>query len=61
MDDAHAAPLIPLRERDAKVLDELFTQDEIEAIEEDILDNLLWRYPEPCWEEEPFDFLKEFL
>lgn len=57
----HAAPLMPLRDRDNKVLIELFTHDSIEAIEADIQKNLLWRCPEPCWEDDPFDFLREFL
>lgn len=58
----HAAPLMPLRERDIKVLVDLFTQnEEIEAIEADIIYNLLRRCPEPCWEDDPSDFLREFL
>ncbi len=60
-DAGHASPLMPLRERDTKVLVELFTHDSIEPIEADIQKNLLWRCPEPCWEDDPFDFLREFL
>jgi len=52
---------IPLRGRDLQVLTELFNQTEIEAIESDILQNLDWRCPEPCWEDDPFDFLREYL
>jgi hypothetical protein len=52
---------IPLRQRDEQVLTELFRQEGIEAIEEDIVCNLLSRYPEPCWEDDPFEFLKEYL
>ncbi len=58
---SHASPLMPLRERDLKVLMELFTQEEIEAIEEDILWNLTRRAPEPCWEDDPFSFLRDYL
>jgi hypothetical protein len=57
----HAAPLSPLRNRDLKAMMELFQLNEIEAIEQDILQNLVLRYPEPCWEDHVFDFLKEFL
>lgn len=53
----HAAPLMPLRARDLQALIELFHQDEIEAIEADILENLLRRSPEPHWEAPSSDFL----
>ncbi|WP_206602969.1 hypothetical protein [Leptolyngbya ohadii] len=52
---------LPLRGRDLQVLKELFNQDDIEAIASDILENLGWRCPEPCWEDDPFDFLREYL
>lgn len=52
---------IPLRRRDLQVLTELFDLHEIEAIESDILENLGWRCPEPCWEDNPFEFLREYL
>lgn len=58
---SHAAPLMPLRDRDLKVLIELFNQDEIDEIEADIIGNLMRRAPEPCWEDEALDFLKEYL
>jgi hypothetical protein len=54
-------PSTPFRERDEQVLTELFHQEDIEAIEQDIACNLLWRCPEPCWEDDPFEFLQEFL
>lgn len=57
----HAAPLMPLRERDVKALSNWFELDEIDEIEADIAHNLVWLLPEPCWEDDPFDFLKEFL
>ncbi|WP_416674228.1 hypothetical protein [Egbenema bharatensis] len=58
---SHTATLIPLRNRDLETLSELFTLDEIEAIEADILCNLTRRLPEPCWEDNPFDFLQDYL
>jgi hypothetical protein len=57
----HAAPLSPLRDRDLKAMIELFQLNEIEAIERDIIQTLVLRYPEPCWEDQVFGFLKEFL
>jgi hypothetical protein len=57
----HADPLMPLRQRDEQVLMDLFKQEDIEAIEADIAINLLWRCPEPCWEDNPFEFLREYL
>ncbi|PSB59995.1 hypothetical protein C7B61_18250 [filamentous cyanobacterium CCP1] len=56
-----AALLIPLRDRDLQSLSDLFASDEIEAIEEDILCNLTRLLPEPCWEDNPFDFLQDYL
>lgn len=56
-----AVPPMPLHERDLKILTDLFTLDDIEAIEEDILSNLDRLLPEPCWEDDPFDFLREYL
>jgi len=53
--------VIPLRQRDEQVLIELFRQEGIEAIEADIACNLLCRCPEPCWEDDPFEFLREYL
>ena len=57
----HTSLLIPLRDRDVKELKALFADQEIEAIETDIIDNLLRRCPEPCWEDDPFEFLQDYL
>jgi hypothetical protein len=58
---SHAAPLSPLRARDLQAMVELFQMKEIEAIEHDILQNLILRCPEPYWEDLAFGFLKEYL
>jgi hypothetical protein len=58
---SYAAPLSPLRDRDLKALADLFGQTAIDEIEADILANLLSRFPEPCWEDHVFDFLKDYL
>lgn len=57
----YAAPLAPLRERDLKALDSLFDRPDMAAIEFDIKQRLLHLFPEPCWEEDVFEFLKDFL
>jgi hypothetical protein len=54
-------PLLPLRDRDKQVLLELFNQEGIEAIEQDIICNLLIRCPEPCWEDDSLEFLRDYL
>lgn len=61
VDLSHAAPLMPLRDRDLKALDGWFDLEEIAEIEADIAHNLSRLFPEPCWEDNPFDFLAEFL
>jgi hypothetical protein len=58
---AYAEALPPLRDRDLKALSELFQTTQMELIEADILENLAWRYPEPCWEDELFTFLEGYL
>jgi hypothetical protein len=57
----YAPPFTSLRERDWKVMIELFDREDSEEIEADIKSNLLLRTPEPCWEDDPFDFLREYL
>lgn len=56
-----AAPLAPLRKRDWAVLEDWFQPDSMAEIEADIHQNLLLRFPEPCWEDHIFEFLGEFL
>lgn len=50
-----------LRERDCTALIELFDRDDGDEIEADISCSLFWLIPEPCWEDDPFDFLREYL
>lgn len=59
--DSYAAPLSPLRERDLTALAALFQRDDIYAIEADVSHRLLSLLPEPCWEDDVFAFLQEFL
>lgn len=55
------APLAQLWERDVKALGGFFDREDMHDIETDVIRNLLARWPEPCWEDDPFDFLREFL
>lgn len=57
----YAPVFTSLRERDWKVLIELFDRHDSDEIEADISTNLLLMMPEPCWEDDPFDFLREYL
>ncbi|WP_421656026.1 hypothetical protein [Leptothermofonsia sp. ETS-13] len=57
----HAAPLLPLRERDAKVLSDWFQRDDMLEVEADIASCLLRLLPEPCWEDDLFEFVRDFL
>lgn len=58
---SYADPISPLRERDNQALTNLFHRDDIHAIEVDLTQMLLHLLPEPCWEEDPLEFLQEFL
>lgn len=59
--ELYAPPLMPLKERDWRVLAELFEREDVDEIEADISNKLLFLIPEPCWEDDPFDFLREYL
>ena len=54
---AHASPLAPLRSRDAQALDSLFENEQMQAMVLDIHRYMARIYPEPCWEDEPYEFL----
>lgn len=56
-----AAPLMPLTERDMKALAGFFERDDAEKLESDINNYMRLIYPEPCWEDNPFDFLRDYL
>ncbi len=57
----HAPSLTSFRQRDWKALIELFDREDCDEIETDINHNLRLMTPEPCWEDDPFDFLREYL
>ncbi len=57
----YAPTLMPLNERDTKELGALFEREDIDEIEADITKNLFWLSPALCWEDNPFDFLQEYL
>ena len=57
----YADPLSPLKERDLLALAQFFERSDMRDIETDLAHMLLKLQPEPCWEEDPFEFLKEFL
>ncbi len=59
--DSHAAPLAPLRDRDETALADLFERDDLDDIATDVITHLLWLWPEPCWDEDIFEFLGEFV
>ncbi len=59
--DTHAAPLSPLRDRDIAALGQWFDRVDMEVIEANLAHCLLALWPAPCWEDDPFEFLEEFL
>ena len=58
---SYASPLAPLNEQDKQALSGFFEQENIEEITTNLNHVLTWLWPEPCWDEEPHEFLKEFL
>lgn len=57
----HAEPLAPLRQRDEQALEELFDDSQVEEMMTDIHLRLKQLCPEPCWEDDPFDFLAGYV
>ena len=57
----HADPLTPLRQRDEQALDDIFNHAQVEEIVADIYIRLQQLCPEPCWDDDLFDFLKGYL
>jgi hypothetical protein len=58
---SYAAPLSPLRTQDNQELAAFFDRGDINTIEDDVLHMLDRLSPEPCWEDDPFQFLGEFV
>lgn len=58
--ESHAPPL-QLQDRDWKELVKLFDRKDNDEIEADIMNKLRWLVPEPCWEDDPYDFLEEYI
>jgi hypothetical protein len=58
---SYAAPLSPLRMQDIRELAVFFDGDDMPSLEEDMLKMLDRLLPEPCWEDNPFDFLGDFI
>jgi hypothetical protein len=59
--DDFAAPIAPLRERDLQAMADFFDTEFMLEIEADVTQHLLLLWPEPCWDEDPFDFLHEYI
>ena len=57
----HAEPIAPLRQRDEQALDDIFSHAQVEEIVTDIYIRLHQLCPEPCWDDDPFEFLKGYL
>ncbi|MEL6384022.1 MAG: hypothetical protein AAFQ89_16530 [Cyanobacteria bacterium J06626_18] len=53
----HATPLAPLRDQDSEKLEALFEGEQIQDIVLDVHRYIARVYPEPCWEDEPYEFL----
>jgi hypothetical protein len=58
---SYAAPLAPLRTRDGQELSTFFERADMDSIEADILNLLSHLFPEPCWEDDLFEFLQDLL
>lgn len=57
----YSSPLSALRERDVHALVDIFADEHLPEVEADIHQYLGRLYPEPCWEVEPYEFLKDLL
>ena len=57
----HADPLAPLRPRDEQALEEFFDDSQLDEMIADVQFRLRQLCPEPCWEDDPFDFLCNYI
>ena len=57
----HADPLASLRPRDEQALEEFFDDSQLDEIIADVHFRLRQLCPEPCWEDDPFDFLCSYI
>jgi hypothetical protein len=54
-------PLSRLRQRDQVVLKTLFSHPETPGHMDEVQQYLRQLWPEPCWEDDPFTFLKGYI
>jgi len=54
----HGAQLASLKVRDWQALEILFNFDDMEVVCTDVISALYSLWPEPCWEDDPFDVTK---
>lgn len=59
--NTHAAPLTHLKDRDWKELALLFDRHDSDEIEADVINKLNMLCPEPSWDEDPHEFVREYL
>ncbi|MEO0539506.1 MAG: hypothetical protein AAFZ80_01430 [Cyanobacteria bacterium P01_A01_bin.105] len=57
----YAEPLAPLRDRDEVALNDVFQTEHIEDAVNDVQNRLSHLHPEPCWEDDPYDFLHGYV
>lgn len=58
---ANTTSLIPMNGQDLKALTSLFDREDVEEIVADVNNSLRSLLPEPCWDDNPFGFLGEYL
>jgi hypothetical protein len=59
--EGHSQPLEPLREKDLTALIDLFGDSNMRDIDADVQTRLQAFYPEPCWEDDLYAFLRGYL
>ncbi|MEB3230057.1 MAG: hypothetical protein VKJ64_03540 [Leptolyngbyaceae bacterium] len=56
-----APPILPMHQRDRTILDSLFGRDDMFDIHIEIQDQLGKLVTEPCWDDDPYGFLSNYL
>ncbi|MGK7891239.1 MAG: hypothetical protein AB4042_18070 [Leptolyngbyaceae cyanobacterium] len=56
-----APPIMPMHQRDRTILDDLFERDDMSDIHTEITDQLGKMVKEPCWDDDPYHFLSDYL
>ncbi|NEQ96136.1 MAG: hypothetical protein F6K30_05345 [Cyanothece sp. SIO2G6] len=61
LNSGFAPPIVPMHQRDRTILVDLFEREDMSDIHTDIKSQLGKLITEPCWDDDPYGFLSDYL